>query len=116
MALTEFTTQTPYGDMQVTPAEVRIRASHRQLYDWAHRPGEAWPLSALAGYDQVVAEFDGNGLRDLTIRSSEGGGDEADLSSDELSAWALTVARDRLPTAHPAWLPIVGQFAKPSRD
>lgn len=114
MTVTEFTTTTPYGEMHVTPGGVRLHATGDQLRDWARRPGEAWPCSGLARCDEVTADFDGNGLCDLTIRDTDGYGDD-NITGDELSAWALTVARDTLPTAHPAWLPMVGQFDTPRR-
>jgi len=45
----------------------KIWLSARDTYNWAHRPGNSWPCSQLAGH-RVFAEFADNGdLIDYTI-------------------------------------------------
>ena len=71
--------------------------SARDTYDWAHKPGAAWPGSTLAN-KRVVVSVDSNGLYDLTIDGREG-----DCDGNELSA----IVADHLPKAYrhmwPTW-------------
>ena len=96
-----------FGRVLIQADGVTIEADSGQLWEWAHRPGHLWPCSALARLEgPLVAEFDSNGLLDLT----GDGGPDSDLSGDELSAWATDCLRDVLPADHPAYAVAVGQF------
>jgi len=39
---------------------VKLWLSRQDTYEWAHRPGNAWPCSQLSG-NRLWAEFDRNG-------------------------------------------------------
>ena len=66
-----------------------MELSARDTYDWAHKPGAAWPGSMLADRRAVVV-VDSNGLCDLSI---DGGRGEQDIDGSELAA----IVRDFLP-------------------
>lgn len=98
---------TDYGHVMIQAEGVTIEADSSQLWEWANRPGHRWPCSELARLEgPLVAEFDSNGLLDLT----GDGGPDSDLSGAELSAWATDCLRDVLPADHPAYAVAVGQF------
>jgi hypothetical protein len=54
--------------------------SARDTYDWATRPGAAWPCSQLSDHRCVVV-VDSNGLCDFTLD-----GRDADVDGNELDA------------------------------
>jgi hypothetical protein len=56
--------------------------SANDTYNWAHKPGAAWPCSALSG-KRFVACVDSNGLCDFIVN---GRSDFDEVSGDELSA------------------------------
>ena len=68
---------------------VQVWLSANDTYEWAHRSGSAWPCSELSDH-RVFAEFDDNGLLDMTI------------TSDYIS--------ETLPKDHPVYFVTVGQF------
>lgn len=76
---------------------VTLWASARDTYDWAHKPGAAWPCSTLSGR-RFVAVFDSNGLCDLSL---DGGRGEQDCDSWELSAMCADFLRGRIGADHP---------------
>lgn len=61
---------------------VSLWLSSSETASWARRPGAAWPCSYLAGR-RLFAQFDRNGLCDLSIDGGRGG---QDVPGDELSA------------------------------
>lgn len=56
--------------------------SARDTYNWANRPGKRWPCSMLSGH-RIRAEFDSNGLVDLSF---DGHDSPDDLTSNEFDA------------------------------
>lgn len=72
----------------------KIWLSANDTYNWAHKPGAAWPCSDLSGR-RVFAEFAKNG--DLVDLSIDGGRGDQDCSSNELDA----IMADHLGSAHP---------------
>lgn len=100
---------TPFGSVQIREHGVTIEASHGQLYDWAHRPGHAWPCSYLEEVDSVRAGFDANGLVGY-LQQPDPGESGYHVPSDEFNAWSSDVLRDVLPEDHPVYFVAVGQF------
>ena len=98
-----------FGHVTITDAHVSIRATRSRLYDWAHRPGAAWPCSELARCEDIRVQFDTGGLVELVTHPADIG-EASDLTGDELSAWSSDVLRDVLPREHPAYEVCVGQF------
>ena len=79
--------------IQHYPESTKVWLSARETYDWAHRPGAAWPCSVLSGH-RLFAEFDRNGgLVDITID----GNMDKDCPVDEFNA----IMEDMLGTAQP---------------
>jgi hypothetical protein len=76
-----------------------LYASARATYDWAHTPGALWPCSTLAGR-RLRAEFDRNGLCDLTIN---GAGPDCGppVDVDEFNAFVADTIAGKLPADHP---------------
>jgi hypothetical protein len=111
------TITTPYGTVTIHPTVVAVSGTGAQFYDWANRPGAAWPCSTLRHYGQVVAWFDANGLVDLQGYNADAddGYDTSDIAGDELSAWTSDVLAGCLPADHPAYPVAVGQFADAER-
>jgi hypothetical protein len=107
-AITEFTTESPFGKMHVTAREVRMEANGEQLRAWgdASQNDKNAP-TVLHCYDTVIAVSDGNGLCDLAVVAA---GDVREVSGSEVSHWMFDVAKTTLPTSHPAWVPLVGQW------
>ena len=73
---------------------VSVEGNGAQLYDWAHRPGAAWPCSSLAHCARVILELDAdNGdIVDLTVylpgdRYAQDS-DDIGIPADELRAWS----------------------------
>ena len=61
----------------------RLWLSANDTYEWAHKPGAAWPGSFLSD-KRVFAEFEANGdLIDLGINNGRG---DQDCPSDEFDA------------------------------
>lgn len=87
---------------------VTLWASARDTYDWATKPGAAWPCSTLSGH-RFVAVFDDGGLVDFSVDGR--GGFDAD--GHELSCICADFLRGRISEDHPAWFVAVGQFAEP---
>ena len=85
---------------------VSLSVSASDTYDWARKPGAAWPCSTLSGH-RFVAYFDSNGLYDLTV---DGRDAPDDIDGHELSAICSDMLRDRLAQDHPVWFVTVGQF------
>lgn len=79
--------------------------SARDTYEWARRPGSAWPCSELSGH-RLWVEFDDNGLVDFTVDGREG----FDVPGDELSAIVSDFIGQRITKDHPAYFVAVGQF------
>jgi len=91
--------------IQITDSSVKLWVSHAETYDWARRPGATWPNSYLAG-QRFFAEFDANGLVDLTVNGKYG----VDAPADEFNAITSDFLRGQLPEDHPAYFVAVGQF------
>jgi hypothetical protein len=85
---------------------VAIWLSARDTQEWARRPGDAWPCSALAGR-RVFASFDSNGLNDLSI---DGGRGEQDIDGNELSAICADFLERKIGPEHSCYFVTVGQF------
>jgi hypothetical protein len=75
--------------------------SARDTYDWARKPGAAWPCSTLEDH-RVMVQVDSNGLCDLTI-DGRSPADNADIDGTELNA----IVADHLPANYrhlwPTW-------------
>ena len=67
---------------QVCGTSTTLWLSARDTYDWAHKPGAAWPCSTLAGH-RLCATFDDGDLVDLTINGRR---DSKDIDGHEFSA------------------------------
>lgn len=93
--------------ISITPNTVKLWASARDTSEWANRPGARWPCSYLAGR-RFFAEFDANGLLDMTI---DGGRGAQDLPVEEFTACSADLLRGRVPGFHPAYFVAVGQFS-----
>lgn len=94
--------------VQDNGSSVVLWASARDTYDWARRPGAAWPCSTLSGH-RFVACFDTNGLYDLTIDGRpEREGSEID--GHEFSAISADFLEGKLEPDHPVYFVTVGQF------
>ena len=80
-------------------------ASARDTYDWAHKPGAAWPCSTLSGH-RFVASFDTDGLYDLNVQG------RGDWAGDEFSACVSDLVEEsgKIPEDHPCYFVAVGQF------
>ena len=76
-------------------------------YDWANRPGAAWPCSALAGHSLDVY-FDTNGLLDYSVNGEDGS--SYDIGADEFNALVADSVRYDLPKDHPCYFVAVGQY------
>jgi hypothetical protein len=94
--------------LKIHPDSVILWLSARDTSDWATRPGAAWPCSTLADH-RICAEFDRNGLVDLTI-DGRSLGKHADVDCNEFNACTSDHLRGKLPIDHPAYLVAVGQF------
>jgi hypothetical protein len=79
--------------------------SANETYQWARRPGEAWPCSQLAGH-RVRASFDTNGLYDYAVD----GRYHDDLDCNEFNALIADHVGGRLHPNHPCYFVAVGQF------
>lgn len=79
--------------------------SARDTYEWARRPGSAWPCSELSGR-RLWVEFDHSGLVDFSVDGVDG----VDVPGDELSAIVADHIRRRIGEDHPAHFVAVGQF------
>lgn len=67
------------------PHGLSVTASADATYNWAHRPGEAWPGSSIQGH-RVRADFDKSG--DLVDLQIDGGKTDSDsLDGTELNAF-----------------------------
>lgn len=79
----------------------RLNLSARETYDWATRPGSAWPCSKLSNY-RLMVEVDSNGLCDYSV---DGRRYCDDLDGTELDA----IVSDHLPKdcrhLWPTWQP-----------
>ena len=56
---------------ELTPGSYTLAWNDRDARDWAHRPGAAWPCSALAASDGGWIVVDNNGLCDLSPSLAE---------------------------------------------
>jgi hypothetical protein len=70
---------------------VKIWASARDTYDWAHRPGASWPCSQLSDH-RLFAEFFNGDLVDLAID-----GRMKDIDATEFNAFI----KDKLGSINP---------------
>ncbi len=61
-----------------------LNLSANETYDWAHRPGQAWPRSMLSGH-RLWVHVDQSGLCEIRIDGVYSTGRE-DLSTNELNA------------------------------
>jgi hypothetical protein len=86
---------------------VKVWLSANDTYDWAHKPGAAWPGSGLSG-KRLWVEYDSNGLVDIAV---DGRQSEAEhIDAHELNALVADSLRDKLPKTHPLYNVVVGQF------
>ena len=83
---------------------VQVWLSANDTYAWAHRSGSAWPCSELSDH-RVFAEFDDNGLLDMTID-----GKTRDCDATEFNAITSDFISETLPKDHPVYFVTVGQF------
>jgi len=88
--------------VQVSESCVVLHATGAETYDWANRPGAAWPCSTLSGR-KLFAAFDSNGLFDTD-------GDE-DIDGHEFSACCADLLHDsgKVSEDHPAYFVAIGQ-------
>lgn len=70
-----------------------MRLSRQDTYNWAHKPGAAWPCSTLAGL-HVWIEVDKNGLCDMNL---------PDVDAHELEAIVSDHLPDDLRHMWPTW-------------
>lgn len=94
--------------VNISPSGVVLWLSARDTQDWANRPGARWPCSTLAGR-RLRAEFDENGLVDLTVNGHTPG-ERSQIDGVELNAITSDFLRDVLREDHPCWFVTVGQF------
>ncbi len=97
-------TETDFGTVTMLRDSCGIDATNGQLWDWARRPGDAWPCSELEDADTISAGFDTNGLVELDHPGID------DVASDEFNAWSSDVLGECLPEQHPCHFVTVGQF------
>ena len=62
---------------------VNLWLSARDTYEWARKPGAAWPCSQISGR-RLFAAFERNG--DLVDVSIDGGRGEQDVDANEFNA------------------------------
>lgn len=86
-----------------------IWLSARDTYDWAHRPGKAWPCSQLSGY-AVFAEFDRNGLLDFGVKYDGRPVHGFDVDANEFNAMVADLAATKVGKDNQAWFVAIGQF------
>lgn len=94
--------------IKVNPDSVQLWLSSTDTYLWARRDGAAWPGSQLSGC-RVFAEFDSNGLLDMSID-----GESRDCDANEFNAITSDHLRGKVPADHPAYFVAVGQFPVPA--
>jgi len=92
--------------VQIFPTGFNIWLSAGDTYDWAHKPGGAWPCSTFNDR-RVFAQFDTNGLCDLTVNGRDA---PDDIDGNEFSVMVADFLRDKLHTNHPCYFVAVGQF------
>lgn len=92
--------------VNITDSAVKLWLSENDTYNWAHKPGAAWPCSQLSG-SRLFAEFDSNGLCDLTVDGKSG-----DCDVTEFNAMTSDYLAQRLPSGHPLYFITVGQFRR----
>ena len=85
-----------------------INLSARDISDWVRKPGAAWPCSTLDG-KRLYAEFDSNGLLDYSINGRYPS-ERDNIDSNEFNAIIADHAKEVLPTDHPCYFVVVGQF------
>ena len=83
-------------------------ASARDTSEWA-TGYPSWPCSTLRGH-RFRADFDSNGLLDLTIDGRDRGATWDSIDGGELSAIVADLAGDNLDRDNVAWFVAVGQF------
>ena len=86
-----------------------IWLSARDTYEWARKPGAAWPCATLAN-KRVCASFDTNGIYDLTINGLYPTEDGGWIDGNEFSALIADHAKTRLSPDHPCYFVAIGQF------
>ena len=91
---------------QITETSIKLWFSAGDTHSWAHRPGQAWLGSILAGR-RLFVEFDANGLLDLTVNDKTFG---HSTLANELNAITSDFLRDKLPEDHPLYFITVRQF------
>ena len=84
--------------------QVNLWLSTDDTYSWAHRSGNSWPCSELAG-KRLFAAFDRNGLCDISIN-----GRDQDCDSHEFNAITSDFLETKLDKAHSCYFVTVGQF------
>ena len=61
----------------------KLWLSTHDTYDWAHKPGAAWPCSFLSGRKLFIGIDDGGNLVDMSIDAGRG---DQSCPADELNA------------------------------
>ena len=89
----------------ITNSYIKLWGSAEDTYQWAHRLGVSWPCSYLSG-KRFTAEFDSNGLCDLSINGKYPG----NCPSDELSAICSDLLLGKIEPSHLLYDVVVGQF------
>lgn len=75
----------------------RMCLSASDTYDWAHKPGAAWPCSTISD-KRIAVTVDSNGLCDFTMN-----GRYADCDGNELSAIVADHLRAEFRHLWPTW-------------
>ena len=88
---------------------VKLWLSEKDTYDWAHKPGAAWPCSTLSG-KRLFAEFDRNGVCDVAVNGRTNGSAAECMDGAEFNAITCDTLRSKLPESNPAYAVAVGQF------
>ena len=91
--------------IQLSDSRVAIWVSANETYNWAHRPGASWPCSTLSN-KRFFAEFDDNGLCELTVNGRE----DHNVDAHEFNALCADMLAPKLPETHPLHFVCVGQF------
>jgi len=91
--------------VNVTKTFVQLTVDKHDIQDWGEFPPATWPCSTLQGCESFVAEFDENGLVDLTVK----GKSTDEIDGHELSCICSDLLVNILSSHHPVYEVIVAQ-------
>ena len=94
---------------KITDTHVQIWLNKREVSDWCNR----WPCSGFAG-KSIWAEFDANGLIDVTFNSRYTNTMFDNVDGTGFSCCIADHLKEVLPVTHPAYFVTVGQFLEES--